>query len=86
LKAGSGSENEFQDQQQRGLMACPLCADTSIQNASAPAILAGRLSWPNRTDPEAPSHSRVILCRKINGASVRQKHAVGTGLAAQAAF
>ena len=37
-----GSEQDFQDQQQRGLMACPLCADTSIQKMpSAPRLNLG---------------------------------------------
>jgi len=58
-----GSESEFQDQQQRGLMACPLCADTSIQKMpSAPRLNFGGHCTPecgpSRTDPEAPSHSR----------------------------
>ena len=37
-----GSEDDFQDQHQRGLIACPMCADTGIQKMpSAPRLNFG---------------------------------------------
>jgi hypothetical protein len=44
-----GSEDDFQDQQQRGLMACPLCADTHIQKMPS----APRLNFGGHQTPEA---------------------------------
>ena len=46
-----GSEDDFQDQQQRGLMTCPLCADTGIQKMPS----APRLNFGGHPAPEANS-------------------------------
>ena len=46
-----GSEIDYQDQQARGLIACPLCADTGIQKMPS----APRLNFGSRHSPEADS-------------------------------
>lgn len=46
-----GSEEDFQDQQQRGLMACPMCADTDIQKMPS----APRLNFGGHQTPQADS-------------------------------
>ena len=46
-----GSEDDFQSQSARGLIGCPLCADTAIEKRpSAPRLNVGRL----RETPSAP--------------------------------
>jgi hypothetical protein len=88
-----GSESEFQDQQQRGLMACPLCADTSIQKMpSAPRLNFGGHcapeTGPSRTDSEASSHSLGIPVSQDQTAHIGQAKSTLSepDLAAQAAF
>ena len=44
-----GSEDDFQDQHQRGLIACPMCADASIQKMPS----APRLNFGGHPAPEA---------------------------------
>ncbi|MEO8013947.1 MAG: DUF1178 family protein [Polaromonas sp.] len=89
-----GSEEDFLDQQQRGLMACPLCADTGIQKMpSAPRLNFGGHNAPEtvsgRADPVTTCPSIGNLPSK--GEMARFDRQDGTllpeaGLAAQAAF
>jgi len=44
-----GSEDDFQDQSRRGLIACPMCADTGIQKMPS----APRLNFGGHPAPEA---------------------------------
>ena len=44
-----GSEDDFQDQSRRGLIACPMCADTGIQKMPS----APRLNFGGHPVPEA---------------------------------
>ena len=88
-----GSEQDFQDQQQRGLMACPLCADTSIQKMpSAPRLNLGGHHAPeasaNRVDPATPFSSGANLVSQDQMTRVDQAEDTPPerGLAAQAAF
>lgn len=88
-----GSEDDFQDQRQRGLMACPVCADTSIQKMpSAPRLNFGSHNTadtgPSCTDPEAPSRSSGNSVSQNQTAHIdRSKSMLSeTDLAAQAAF
>ena len=88
-----GSEDDFQDQQQRGLMACPLCADTRIQKMpSAPRLNLGGHRAPeadaNRVDPATPCSSGANLVSQDQTTRVDQAEDTQPepGLAAQAAF
>jgi len=46
-----GSEDDFQDQSQRGLVACPMCADTGVQKMPS----APRLNFGGHADREHPA-------------------------------
>lgn len=88
-----GSEDDFQDQQQRGLMACPLCADTSIQKMpSAPRLNLGGHHAPeidaNRVDPATACSSSANVVSQDQTTRVDQSEHTQPerGLAAQAAF
>lgn len=61
-----GSEDDFQDQHQRGLIACPMCADTGIQKMpSAPRLNFGGHQAPSadsgRADFTTPCPSSATL-------------------------
>lgn len=89
-----GSENDYQDQQKRGLIACPLCADSSVQKMpSAPRLNLGGRHAPEadsgRADITAPCPSSEKL--PSNGEMSRVDQAKSgpmpqSGPAAQAAF
>jgi hypothetical protein len=86
-----GSEDDFQDQQQRGLIACPLCADTGIQKMpSAPRLNFGGHQAPeagsDRADPAPPSPSSTKLPSKGELARIGQAEGAQPSPAAQAAF
>jgi len=89
-----GSEDDFQDQQQRGLMACPVCADTDIQKMpSAPRLNFGGHQAPEadpgRADPTTSGLSSGNLPSKGEMARIGQAEGAllpEPGPAAQAAF
>ena len=90
-----GSEQDFQDQQQRGLMACPLCADTGIQKMpSAPRLNLGGHQAP-QTDSVRADMTTSIQSAGNPSSKDETGHAVQTtdgahfpeqGFAAQSAF
>jgi len=89
-----GSEDDFQDQQQRGLMACPVCSDTGIQKMpSAPRLNFGGHPVPeagsDRADPATPCPSSSNLPTKSEMARIGQAQSAlmpEPDPAAQAAF
>lgn len=89
-----GSEQDFQDQQQRGLMACPLCADTGIQKMpSAPRLNLGGHHAP-QADLVGDDLPTSIQSAGNPSSKAETGHAVQTngahfpeqGFAAQSAF
>ncbi|UZD53967.1 DUF1178 family protein [Caldimonas aquatica] len=53
-----GSDEDFRLQQERGLLECPLCADTEIQKMpSAPRL---NLSGAKEEAPAAPAETRAL--------------------------
>ena len=89
-----GSEDDFQDQSRRGLIACPMCADTGIQKMPS----APRLNLGGHPVPEAiPGRDQTAtVCASSETSAVKDGKAriddaesatmPGSGPAAQAAF
>jgi hypothetical protein len=62
-----GSEGDFQDQQQRGLMTCPLCADTGIQKMpSAPRLNFGGHPAPDVVSGRGNSTMPALSSAKLS--------------------
>ncbi|MDB5884704.1 MAG: hypothetical protein JWR74_875 [Polaromonas sp.] len=89
-----GSEDDYQDQSTRGLLQCPLCADSSIQKMpSAPRLnLGGHPLPPAGSGPRGPdASSNVAPSGAVGSALTRPEPAEGSGMptpgpAAQAAL
>ena len=89
-----GSEDDFQNQQQRGLMVCPLCADTSIQKMpSAPRLNLGAHQAPqadsgrvNLTASIPPAGNSSLKDETEHIVQTEGAHLPGQGFEAQSAF
>lgn len=64
-----GSEDDFQDQSRRGLIACPMCADTGIQKMPS----APRLNFGGHAAPEASPASDQTSTICASGGTPAQK-------------
>lgn len=65
-----GSEEDFQDQLQRGLLECPLCGDTSVVKLpSAPRLNLG--ATPPATDAARPSGKTQLAAAAPPGADMQ---------------
>lgn len=89
-----GSEDDFQDQHQRGLIACPMCADSCIQKMpSAPRLNFGGRQAPaadsGRADSTTPCPSSATLPSNGKKVGIGKAESVRTpehGPGAQATF
>lgn len=79
-----GSEDDYQSQRERGLVACPLCANTEVRKLpSAPRLNLGAVE-PRSTKPApsaAPSASAGTASPVGGVSSVSTAEAVASGLA-----
>ena len=67
-----GSEDEFQDQSRRGLIACPLCADTAVQKMPS----ATRLNF-GAHPPGASSAANATVAKAVEtSAGIPPDHAL----------
>lgn len=73
-----GSEDDFQDQLRRGLVACPMCADADVQKMPS----APRLNFGGHLAPDASSdhHDQATACLSAAKAPLKSEVA-GSGLA-----
>ena len=85
-----GSEADFLSQLERGLVECPMCADSNIQKMpSAPRLNLGGYPVPaaesNTSQASAPASTPALTSPRDNHAVVGSDQ-VGSGAAEQAAF
>lgn len=84
-------EDDFQDQSRRGLIACPMCADTGIQKMpSAPRLNLGGHPVPEANpgrDDMAPSSAKPVVTGEMARINDSESMTMPEpGPAAQAAF
>lgn len=61
------SEDDFVQQQGRGLVSCPMCGDTAVQKKlSAPRLNLGAAREPQSADPRPAAESREVTALPAN--------------------
>ncbi|AHV91835.1 DUF1178 family protein [Bordetella holmesii] len=79
-----GSHDDYDAQQARGLLSCPVCASASItKRLSAPHLNVAHLHQPTPAPTAAPAAMQAEVMRKVREI-LRKTENVGAGFAAEA--